>query len=83
VASWIKIPISPGGGAGRGKKGTEKEMVHTFRKGRVQFFPLDAADWARALKPWLLPLRSAWDWMRDAAFWFIAEFFAIIHLLCT
>jgi hypothetical protein len=42
-------------------------LLYRLERRRVQFFPFDAADWARALKPWLVPLRSAWDWMRAAA----------------
>ena len=42
-------------------------LLYRLKRRRVQFFPFDAADWARDLNPWLVPLRSAWDWMRAAA----------------
>jgi hypothetical protein len=42
-------------------------LLYRLKRRRVQFFPFDAADWARDLKPWLVPLRSAWAWMRAAA----------------
>jgi hypothetical protein len=39
------------GWVGRGSQGREKRDVSSERKGRVYFFPFDAAAWARALKP--------------------------------